>query len=96
MKFDAGDIHLRQRYYNHDYVKDYTKSLSVLDSLKKMDTKILYKSLKYPKIIIGVTLILFFASVALSMKMGRDFLPKHRLYVAEVYLLLINTSTKQE
>ena len=63
------------------------KDSALVKFLKKMDTKILYKSLKYPKFIIGFTLILFFASLALSMKMGRDFLPKFNEGTATISMM---------
>lgn len=44
--------------------------------LKKIDTHVLYKSLKHPKAVISVVLILFIGALGLSFAMGRDFLPK--------------------
>lgn len=55
--------------------------------LKNVDTKILHKSLKHPKIVIGVTLTLFVGAVALSFTMGRDFLPKFNEGTATISMM---------
>ncbi len=55
--------------------------------LKKVDTKILHRSLKHPRIIIGVTLALFLGAVGLSLKMGRDFLPKFNEGTATISMM---------
>jgi CzcA family heavy metal efflux pump len=44
--------------------------------LKRVDTQILHKSLKYPRIVISVASILFLGAAGLSLRLGRDFLPK--------------------
>lgn len=44
--------------------------------LKRIDLKILQKSLAHPKTVIGVASGLFIAAVLLATQMGRDFLPK--------------------
>lgn len=55
--------------------------------LKKIDTKILHKSLKHPYIIMGSTAVLFLASVALAFSMGRDFLPKFNEGTATISMM---------
>ncbi len=52
------------------------KDGALVNWLKNIDTKILHKSLKYPYIVMGVTVSLFIGAVGLSFTMGRDFLPK--------------------
>lgn len=55
--------------------------------LKKVDTQILHKSLKHPKIVIGVTLALFLGAFGLSFTMGRDFLPKFNEGTATISMM---------
>lgn len=55
--------------------------------LKRIDTKILHKSLKHPNIVMGVTLALFLGAVALSLTMGRDFLPKFNEGTATISMM---------
>ena len=55
--------------------------------LKKVDTQILHKSIKHPKIIMGVTLALFIGALALSSRMGRDFLPKFNEGTATISMM---------
>ena len=55
--------------------------------LKRIDTKILHKSLKHPNIVMGVTLVLFLGAVALSFTMGRDFLPKFNEGTATISMM---------
>lgn len=52
------------------------KDGKLVQFLKKIDLQILDRSLKHPKMVIGVTSILFLGAVALSFTLGRDFLPK--------------------
>ncbi|MBC7467272.1 MAG: efflux RND transporter permease subunit [Bdellovibrio sp.] len=55
--------------------------------LKKMDTKILHKSIKHPYIVIGVTVTLFLGALGLSLTMGRDFLPKFNEGTATISMM---------
>lgn len=55
--------------------------------LKKVDTKILHRSLKHPQIVIGITLAMFLGAFALSLTMGRDFLPKFNEGTATISLM---------
>lgn len=55
--------------------------------LKRIDTKILHKSLKHPNIVMGLTLALFLAAVALSFTLGRDFLPKFNEGTATISMM---------
>lgn len=55
--------------------------------LKRIDTKILHKSLKHPYVVIGVTTFLFIGAVALSFTMGRDFLPKFNEGTATISMM---------
>jgi CzcA family heavy metal efflux pump len=55
--------------------------------LKTIDTKILNKSLKHPKIIIFFTLLLFIGAIGLSLRMGRDFLPKFNEGTATISMM---------
>ncbi len=55
--------------------------------LKRIDTKILHKSLKHPNIVMGVTLVLFLGAVALSFTLGRDFLPKFNEGTATISMM---------
>lgn len=55
--------------------------------LKRVDTQILHKSLKHPKIVIGVTLALFIAALGLSLTFGRDFLPKFNEGTATISMM---------
>ncbi len=55
--------------------------------LKRVDTQILHKSLKHPKIVIGVTLSLFLGAFALSLTLGRDFLPKFNEGTATISMM---------
>jgi len=63
------------------------KDGALVKFLKKIDTHILNKSLKHPKIIIGVTLALFLGAFGLSFKMGRDFLPKFNEGTATISMM---------
>ncbi len=63
------------------------KDGALVKFLKKMDTHILNKSLKHPKIIIGVTLALFLGALGLSFTMGRDFLPKFNEGTATISMM---------
>ncbi len=55
--------------------------------LKHWDSKLLNKALDHPKMVIGVSLILFIASLTLIPMMGRDFLPKFNEGTAVVNVL---------
>ncbi len=55
--------------------------------LKRVDTQILHKSLKHPKIVIGVTLSLFIGALGLSLTFGRDFLPKFNEGTATISMM---------
>ena len=55
--------------------------------LKRVDTQILHKSLKHPKIVIGVTLALFIGALGLSLTFGRDFLPKFNEGTATISMM---------
>lgn len=55
--------------------------------LKRIDTKILHKSLKHPYIVMGFTTALFIASLALAFTMGRDFLPKFNEGTATISMM---------
>lgn len=63
------------------------KDSALVRFLKRIDTQILHKSLKHPKIVIGVTLILFLGAVGLSFTMGRDFLPKFNEGTATISMM---------
>ena len=63
------------------------KDGALVKFLKKMDTHILHKSLKHPKIIMGVALALFLGAFGLSFKMGRDFLPKFNEGTATISMM---------
>lgn len=63
------------------------KDGALVKFLKKIDTHILNTSLKYPKIIIGIALSLFFAAFGLSINMGRDFLPKFNEGTATISMM---------
>jgi Cu(I)/Ag(I) efflux system membrane protein CusA/SilA len=60
---------------------------ALVQFLKRMDTHVLNKSLKYPKTIITVVVILFLGAVGLSFKMGRDFLPKFNEGTATISMM---------
>lgn len=55
--------------------------------LKRIDTHILHKSIKHPRIVIAVTMVLFLGAFALSFKMGRDFLPKFNEGTATISMM---------
>lgn len=57
--------------------------------LKIGDRKILQFSLKHPRIVVGSTLVLFFASLFLSTRMGHDFLPKFNEGTATISLMAV-------
>ncbi|MBC7456860.1 MAG: efflux RND transporter permease subunit, partial [Bdellovibrionaceae bacterium] len=63
------------------------KDGALVQFLKKIDSQILHKSLKHPKIIIGITLALFLGAFGLSLKMGRDFLPKFNEGTATISMM---------
>ena len=63
------------------------KDGSLVRFLKKIDTHILHRSLKHPRIIIGVTLALFLGALFLSLGMGRDFLPKFNEGTATISMM---------
>lgn len=56
-------------------------------ALKRWDERLLNKTLDHPKAVIGGTLAIFFASLALVPFMGRDFLPKFNEGTATVNIL---------
>ena len=55
--------------------------------LKRMDKRVLEKSLNHPKIVIGVSVSLLLASLALVPLMGKEFLPKFNEGTATVGVL---------
>jgi CzcA family heavy metal efflux pump len=63
------------------------KDGALVSWLKKIDTKILHKSLRHPKIIMAVTFSLFLGALALSFTMGRDFLPKFNEGTATISMM---------
>ena len=63
------------------------KDGALVNWLKKIDTKILHRSLKHPYIIMGVTASLFIGAVGLSFTMGRDFLPKFNEGTATISMM---------
>jgi len=56
-------------------------------TLKKWDQKLLERTIVHPKLVMGGTLLLFLASLALIPLMGRDFLPKFNEGTATVNIL---------
>lgn len=63
------------------------KDGALVQFLKNVDTQILHKSLKHPRIIIGLTGFLFVGAFGLSFKMGRDFLPKFNEGTATISMM---------
>ncbi len=55
--------------------------------LKKIDRKILNKSLQRPYLVISVTMFLFIAALGLSFTLGRDFLPKFNEGTATISMM---------
>jgi CzcA family heavy metal efflux pump len=55
--------------------------------LKKMDTKIIQKSIRHHKVVLGVTLLLFIGALGLASQMGRDFLPKFNEGTATISMM---------
>lgn len=55
--------------------------------LKRLDTRVLNISLKYPKTVMSITLLLFLGALALSTQMGRDFLPKFNEGTATISMM---------
>lgn len=63
------------------------KEGKLVQYLKKIDLAILHKSLDRPKIVITITLVLFLGALSLSLKMGRDFLPKFNEGTATISMM---------
>ncbi|MEK6628229.1 MAG: efflux RND transporter permease subunit [Bdellovibrionota bacterium] len=63
------------------------KDSALVRYLKKIDLQVLHKSLKHPKIVIGVTLGLFIGAFGLSTTLGRDFLPKFNEGTATISMM---------
>ncbi|MBY0552969.1 CusA/CzcA family heavy metal efflux RND transporter [bacterium] len=63
------------------------KDGALVNWLKKIDTRILHRSLKHPYIVMGVTAFLFIGAVGLSFTMGRDFLPKFNEGTATISMM---------
>ena len=59
----------------------------MVKALKRWDRSALEKALDHPKLVIGISLFLLFASLALVPFMGRDFLPKFNEGTATVNLI---------
>lgn len=55
--------------------------------LKKIDTIILHKSLRHPKIVILVASLLFLIALGVSFTLGRDFLPKFNEGTATISMM---------
>jgi len=63
------------------------KDSTLVKFLKRIDTQILHTSLKFPKIVISIVIILFIGALGLSFKMGRDFLPKFNEGTATISMM---------
>ena len=55
--------------------------------LKRVDTKILHKSLKHYKVVMGAALFLFAIAMGLTFQMGRDFLPQFNEGTATISMM---------
>ncbi len=55
--------------------------------LKRIDTKILHRSLAHPKIVISVTMFLFLGAIGLSLTLGQNFLPKFNEGTATISMM---------
>ncbi|AZZ37284.1 CusA/CzcA family heavy metal efflux RND transporter [Bdellovibrio sp. qaytius] len=59
----------------------------LVTSLKILDTKLLHKAMKHPRIVMGITASLFLLALGVATQMGRDFLPKFNEGTATISMM---------